>query len=98
MSQRLEVNLDVSGLEAVYRPADQKIDNQAGSFTIAVEANGDRISVARELELAKAVYGPEEWPSLRTLLLADKHERNQTLLLKTAEDDKKELGDSATGE
>jgi hypothetical protein len=97
MSQLVEIRLDMKGLETVYLPSDQTIDNGAGSFAVTVEADSNRIKIVRELVLTKTVYEAEEWPDLRVLLLADQHERNRTLLLKTTGDDEKD-GDLAVDE
>ena len=94
VSQKIEIRLDMKGLETAYIPTDQTIDNGAGNFAVIVEADNDRITIVRELVLTKTVYEAEEWPDLRALLLADQHERNQTLLLKTTGDDEKD-GDLA---
>lgn len=82
MSQKVELKLDLRGLDVVYFPIDRTIENNAGSFTCTATQEGGRIALARTLYLAKRVYRPEEWPLLRALLLADKHERSQTLLVK----------------
>jgi len=86
MKQRVQLRLDLNGLDVVYYPFDQIIENDAGCFSITVGKAEDRITITRELELTRSIYQPEEWPALRALLLADRHERNQTLLVKTAED------------
>ncbi|MCK4655671.1 MAG: DUF3858 domain-containing protein, partial [candidate division Zixibacteria bacterium] len=97
MSQKIEIRLEMKGLEAIYQPAVLMIDNGAGSLAVTVEADDDRITIVRKLVLMKSVYEAEEWPDLRALLLADQHERNQTLLLKTTGDDEKD-GDLAADE
>jgi hypothetical protein len=97
MSQKIEIRLEMKGLEAIYQPAVLMIDNGAGSLAVTVEADDDRITIVRKLVLMKSVYEAEDWPDLRALLLADQHERNQTLLLKTTGDDEKD-GDLAADE
>jgi hypothetical protein len=90
MSQKIEIRLNMKGLETVYQPSDQTIENGAGNFAVTVKADQDRFTIVRELVLTNTAYGAEEWTDLRALLLADQHERNQTLILKTTEDDEED--------
>jgi len=85
MNQKVEIRLNLKGSEIVYMPSDQRLENKAGKFNISVSRKDDRIIIRRELNLAKTIYQPDEWPDLRKLLLADRHERNRTLLLKAAD-------------
>ena len=85
MNQKIELKLDLEGLEVVYSPADKIIGNSAGIFSVTVDRKDERLVITRKLNLTKTTYQPEDWPALRELLLADKHQRNQSLLLKTAE-------------
>ncbi|MCK4785877.1 MAG: DUF3857 domain-containing protein [Desulfobacteraceae bacterium] len=85
MSQKIELKLDLKGLDVIYFPIDQTVENDAGSFACTATQEGGRIVLTRTLYLAKRVYRPEKWPLLRTLLLADQHDRNQTLLVKAEE-------------
>ena len=86
MHQKVELRLDLAGMEAVYLPVDQSISNEAGNFKLTVLKKDEQIVITRELSLSKAGYKPEEWPALRALFLADRHERNQTILLSESED------------
>ena len=85
MKQRVQLRLDLSGLDVVYCPSGHTMENDAGRFSVTVDRVEDCITITREIELTQSLYRPEEWPALRALLLADRHERNQTLLVKTAE-------------
>lgn len=92
LSQKVELRLDLNDFVPAYMPSDQAIENEAGSFRINTTAKGDRIIISRELNLDKILYPPEEWRALRTLLLADRHERNRTLLLRKKENSGENTG------
>jgi len=92
MNQKVELRLDTKGLEVIYSPSEQFLENTAGSFSLTAGGGDDRVIIIRKLKLGKAVYQPDEWPALRALLLAASHERNQTLLVKQAADEEKENG------
>jgi hypothetical protein len=85
MNRKVELKLNLKGSKIVYMPSDQTMENEAGKFNISVSREDDRIIVRRELNLAKTIYQPDEWPDLRKLLLADCHERNRTLFLKATD-------------
>lgn len=97
MKQRVQLGLDLSGLDVVYCPSGQTIENDAGRFSITVDRVEDRITITREIELTQSLYQPEEWLALRALLLADRHERNQTLLVKMADGDGENGEDGENG-
>lgn len=82
MSQKVTLKLDLKDMDIVYLPNEQTVENLAGSFTITVVQKDDHLTIMRELNLAKTDYRPDEWLALRELLLADRHERNRTLLMK----------------
>lgn len=89
MNQKVEFRLNLAPWKAVFYPVNQTIENAAGRFTVTSEVRDSQLVVIRELKLTKAVFGPEEWPLLRQLLLAENHEKNCTVLLKavTEEDE-----------
>jgi hypothetical protein len=89
MIQKLEFRIDTKDIEIMYYPEEYIIENEAGSFSISTDVKNDRLSISKTLDLAKTVYSPDEWPQLRMLLLAEKSERNNTLIFKVDED----LGD-----
>jgi hypothetical protein len=82
MSQSVRIRIGLRGLEAVYRPENKTISNGAGGFTVSVIEEDDEIIIERRLSLTKDTYDAEEWPDLRSILLADRHERNQTIILR----------------
>jgi hypothetical protein len=88
MNQIVELRLDLKGLDIIYHATDQTAENGAGSFSIKTNQKDSKIVITRKLNLTKTIYQPEEWSILRTLLLADSHEKNQTLLLKTTKNAK----------
>lgn len=75
------VNVDLKGLELIYAPPENQIENTCGSFIVNHEISRDILSVQRSLTLAKE-HQPEDWASLRELLLAEKRARNQQILLR----------------
>ncbi len=98
MKQTIELSLDLSGLDVVYCPSSQTMENDAGRFSVTVDKVEDHITITREIELTQTLYQPEEWPELRALLLADSHERNRTLLVKTTADNIENGEDGGNGE
>jgi len=82
MRQNVELRIRLKGLEPVYLPDEQKIENGAGSFSVTVNDSERRISIIREIYFPETIYGPELWPDLRNLLLADNHKKNRLLLFK----------------
>lgn len=88
MNQIVELRLDLKGLDVIYHATDQTVENSAGIFSIKINQKDSKIVITRKLNLTKTIYQPEEWSILRTLLLADSHEKNQTLLLKTTKNAK----------
>ena len=84
MRQKIELRLKTKGLDIVYRPTVTTLENGGGKFTLAIAEKNGLLRITRELNLTRAAYTSGEWPDLRALLLADGHERNQTVLLKIA--------------
>ncbi len=82
MEQIVEVSLDSEGWDIVYQPSPRALENDAGGFHIKVEEKDGRRVVTRQLRLTKASCPAADWPQLRALLLADRSERNRTVLLK----------------
>ena len=88
MAQKVELRLDMKGLELVYHPSNSVKENSAGTFSLAVKETNNKLTIERQLNLAKTEYQSEDWADLWTLLLADRHEHSRTLLLKTTKGDK----------
>jgi len=86
MNQKVELNLDLKGIDVLYSPANKTIENDAGSFSVTTAKKDDRITVIRKLDLIKTAYHSDDWQNLRELLLENSNENNQTLLLKTGKD------------
>ncbi len=82
MHQKVELRLGLKGMDLIYHPTNQEFENNAGSISVTTDQRDNRIIITRELKLTKTIYPPEEWGALRALLLAETHERSQTLLLK----------------
>jgi hypothetical protein len=82
LAQTVRVSLAIGGLETIRLPEPTRLENAAGSFILTVERRGGRVIVERTLRLDKAFYPAQEWPDLRSLLLADAHDASRTLLLK----------------
>ena len=82
MQQEVTVKLSLPGLEQVRIPQPVAIDNAAGHFEVAVDTTGGQVTVTRTLSLASATFTPQQWPLLRTLLLAETDARHGVLLFK----------------
>ena len=89
MSQRVELKLDLGPNRVVYSPATEKIENTAGRFSITSQVEDSQLVVVRELSLAKTGYQPPGWPDLRTLLLAERHDKNALVILSAATEEAK---------
>jgi len=83
MSQTVEVRLDIAPSQIVYSPVTETIENEAGRFSVASEIKDSQLVVMRKLSLVKTSYLPAEWPLLRQLLLAESHDKNNLVILKT---------------
>jgi hypothetical protein len=82
VGQSITVRIDADNLEAVFLPVGQNISNGCGNFALSVEEDDGKLMIQRSLTLKKAVYDPDDWQDLRSLLLSDSHERNRTVLLR----------------
>lgn len=82
LEERVEVHLDLGGLEPVLVPEEVRLVNQAGQLQVTSRRDGDRLEVERVLRLERSVTDPADWPALRELLLAHGHERGRTILLR----------------
>ena len=79
--QSLHVVIETEGVELVRVPDEVSLENAAGSFRLAVERSDDELILTRTLALTRDEYSAADWPDLRALLLAERHERNRTLLI-----------------
>ncbi len=86
MDQALEINLDLEGLELVDYPDDLTIENDAGSFSITATKDDHKLKISRKLDGIHSIDA-KDWPALRQLLLAETHDRNQTIYLKLKEEE-----------
>jgi hypothetical protein len=87
LTQKIKLDFEFEGLEPIYLPGDSSLSSEAGDFAIKITGEGDHLSITRDLKLIKTSYSPDEWTELRALLLADRHDRNRTLLFKKTVDD-----------
>jgi hypothetical protein len=88
MSQSIEIRIDTTGHQVVYRPEDVSMKNAAGWFSVRTVINNSQLVLARELHLEKTLYRPADWPELRDLLLAERQNRNGLIILKDTDGDK----------
>jgi hypothetical protein len=82
MKQVVRVTLALDGLEVVRLPEPVDLDNDAGSFELAVERDGQKVTIIRTIRLTQIDVAPEQWPALRALLLAEADAGNRTVLLR----------------
>ncbi|PKK83726.1 MAG: hypothetical protein CVT49_06820 [candidate division Zixibacteria bacterium HGW-Zixibacteria-1] len=81
----IELRIKLNDMVSVYLPSEIKVENKAGGFAMSVKQDDNRLDVKREIYISRIDIEPGLWPDLRTLLLADSHEQNRTLLFKTKE-------------
>jgi hypothetical protein len=82
VEQRVELNLDLGGLEPVLVPDERELVNPAGQLRVSSHRDGDRLEVERVLRLERSVTEAADWPPLRELLLAHGQEGGRTVLLR----------------
>jgi hypothetical protein len=82
LEMRVELYLDTQGVEVIHLPEATRIENGAGCFESSHETvDEDELHVERRLVLSKSGYSPEEWPALRTLLLAEERQSHRIVVL-----------------
>jgi hypothetical protein len=89
MNQKIEIRLDTTGHQIVYRPEDVSLKNAAGSFSLTTVIKNGQMVLVRELHLEKTLYQPADWRELRDLLLAECQKNNGLIILKGTGDEKK---------
>lgn len=82
VEQRVELHLELGGLEPVRVPEGKELVNPAGQLRVEARRDGDRLEVERVLRLERSVTEAADWPPLRELLLAHGQERGRTVLLR----------------
>lgn len=80
--ETVRVTLALGGLEVVRLPEPVKLANDAGSYELAVERQGHKVTIIRTIRLTQIDVAPEQWPALRELLLAEADAGNRTVLLR----------------
>lgn len=85
LAQEVRVTLETGDLEVVRLPDEVAIENAAGVFRLSVTRDEGEVAVTRKLALHRAAFSAQEWPEVRALLLAERHERNRTLLFTSKE-------------
>ena len=85
MEQTVELTLDADGWQTVYIPHSSVIVNDIGQFQLGIEHSDDEITIKRQLRINRTNIPPDSWHLLRDLGLADKNERNRTLILERSE-------------
>ena len=83
LKQKIEIRLNLDGLDLVYSPEDIGLINDCGSFKLISDKQADKLILTKEIELAKTKYISANWPSFKALLLNETGEKNRTVLLKT---------------
>jgi hypothetical protein len=82
VEHRVVLVVDPGDLEIVHLPETRTVANGAGRCVVSASDEKDEIVFTRMLVLSRGTYAAEDWPELRTLLLADRNEGNRVLLLK----------------
>ncbi|MBD3216680.1 MAG: DUF3858 domain-containing protein, partial [candidate division Zixibacteria bacterium] len=83
--QTVEINIDTSGMQAVYFPESESIQNEVGSISTAVENAKNKIRIMRRIHLANNEIASSQWPLLRELLLEETDKKNQMFIFKAGE-------------
>lgn len=81
MDQVVRLNIDMTGWEPVYTPMETAVENEIGSFRLSSEEKEERLIITRQLSFDSVDCSAEDWEKLRALLLADRNERNRTIML-----------------
>jgi hypothetical protein len=87
LSQSVVVRIRTEDVEIVQLPVPVSLENDLGRFSVTVDTEDEWVTVRREfaITIPKAfapVVAAEDWPNLRTLLLAETSERNRTIILR----------------
>ncbi len=80
MEQNIEFKFNTDGWEVIYIPDNRTITNDIGEFRLEIERSDDEVAVKRTLRIDHCNIPSENWSSFRTLGLADRHERNRTVI------------------
>ncbi len=87
--QTVEISIDTSGMQAVYFPESESIQNEVGSISIISENAKDRIRIIRRMHLTNNEVASSQWPDLRELLLEETDRRNQMFIFEAGEESDK---------
>ena len=82
MTQWITLRLRTGGREIVHLPEAREIQNGAGEHVVRTGNKDGWVTIERGLTLRRATIVPEEWPSLRALLLEEADPANRTVFLK----------------
>jgi hypothetical protein len=82
LHQRVECQIDLRGVEIIYQPVMSAAENLTGKAQVTVSIQDSVLIVSRDLQIGMPICHPEDWPSLRALLLANRDERARTILFK----------------
>lgn len=85
MIQNVTLEFDLTGMDLVYRPADQKIENNVGRFFIQSKNENNKLIISKGLAINMNKIAPEDWPKLREMLLQETGERNNLLIIKAVD-------------
>jgi hypothetical protein len=91
-AQLIKIRLDLDGLEAIYYPEEiflgDRGDDIYNHFTINSKIDENYLTISRTIMLGRTHFSfSKDWPGMRQLLLAETHDRNQTIYLKIKEDE-----------
>ena len=85
MDRIVELNIDLTGWEQVYTPEETNIENEIGSFSLSSEEKEEHLIITRQLRFDSVDCSTDDWEKLRALLLAEKNERNRTVMLRRSD-------------
>jgi hypothetical protein len=78
----VRVRLELGGLEVVHLPESIEIENEAGSFRLDVKRGEKDVVYTATVRVKPGDVPASAWPSLRTLLLAERDKARRAVLLR----------------
>jgi Domain of Unknown Function with PDB structure (DUF3857)/Domain of Unknown Function with PDB structure (DUF3858) len=79
--QMVKLKLHLGDFEVAHLPEAISFSNDAGSFELKVEQEGDVVTLTRSTNINASTYSAEDWPELRSLLLAESSASNRTIFI-----------------
>jgi len=82
LTQSITIKLKLSDLQLIYKPDKVSLNNDCGSFAITVSQDNRYLILTRTLSTNRTMYKTDFWDCLRPLLLDEKNEQFNTVIVK----------------